>query len=603
MVTGIEAAGVALAILPLVVNQLDNYARGLEKIKALRRYKWQLEDYSTGLSAQYAILLNTLEVSLEGVVDDHDQRSELISNPRGPGWKDAAFQHRLIQKLGRDYIAFTGTVKGLCGLLEDLSHKLGLETTDYSTVSQILFRIMKESRNPYIPSQQAASTKSLKAIKFRKIFSTAIYEDILDKIDKTNQILKTLCEQSQHREQSRRGPTRRKINLNQHRDKRRHAGSLYGIMIEGGQCWNCSCQDGHSIGLQLDTTPLHGAEYAHNVSMDTTFRLILSSPKNNLSSNVQRRWKEVKVEADKSAECPSVTIEPQLSARKPKVQFTALKTKCVEEIHKTPTRPRGAPITDLCSTFDKVDMADPHAKSNSLGYIFGEQTTTDTRYYMSLIHSNRDEIHLRSLQDTLIGSPSSPGSPIQSSDELSRRDRLYLATLLACSVLQLHGTWLQRKWRTRDILFILHPESDRPHFERPYLLQKVLSASQTDLNGSTSEVYEGANRRQISNDILFPLALALIELSLGRSICTLHWPEDRDSSEEVSHFNTATRLLKTVYWESGSNYGDVVNECLYWSRSKGEGFEDPHFDESVFDMIVSPLLKDFDYFEGLSFRT
>ena len=137
MVTDIEATGVALAILPLVVNQLDNYARGLEKIKAFRRYKWQLEDFSSGLSAQYAMMVNTLEHSLEGVVDDHDQRSDLIKNPRGVGWKDAAFQNRLMQKLDRDYVPFTGTVRALCRLLEDLSHKLGLETGDYCSVSQV----------------------------------------------------------------------------------------------------------------------------------------------------------------------------------------------------------------------------------------------------------------------------------------------------------------------------------------------------------------------------------------------------------------------------------------------------------------------------------
>jgi hypothetical protein len=41
---------------------------------------------------------------------------------------------------------------------------------------------------------------------------------------------------------------------------------------------------------------------------------------------------------------------------------------------------------------------------------------------------------------------------------------------------------------------------------------------------------------------------------------------------------------------------------LYWSKSQGDGFEDPHFDESVFDIIVSPLLKDLDYFDSISAR-
>ncbi|KAJ6096823.1 hypothetical protein N7486_007569 [Penicillium sp. IBT 16267x] len=202
MVTGIEAVGLALAILPMIVNQVDNYARGLERIKVLRRYKWQLEEYSVGLSAQ---------------------------NPRGPGWRDAAFEGRLTDKLGRDYMPFTATVKGLCGLLEDLSHRLGLDNTDY-----------------------IASMKPLGALKFRKIFSTAIYDDLLDKIDKTNQMLKTLSEQSQHRVQS--GPdSRRRRNLQRHRDQRTHAKALYKIMVQERQCWNCACQDAlnwPSIGLE-----------------------------------------------------------------------------------------------------------------------------------------------------------------------------------------------------------------------------------------------------------------------------------------------------------------------------------------------------------------
>lgn len=51
MVTGVEVAGLALALIPLLVNQLDNYARGFERIRALRRYRRELQSYATGLSA------------------------------------------------------------------------------------------------------------------------------------------------------------------------------------------------------------------------------------------------------------------------------------------------------------------------------------------------------------------------------------------------------------------------------------------------------------------------------------------------------------------------------------------------------------------------
>ncbi|KGO37685.1 hypothetical protein PEX2_105980 [Penicillium expansum] len=88
MVTSIEVSGLALPILPLFVNQIDAYVRGMEKIKGLWRYRQEFKGYSVGLRTQHAILLNTLEKALEGVVDDEDQVSELICDPQGDGWKD-----------------------------------------------------------------------------------------------------------------------------------------------------------------------------------------------------------------------------------------------------------------------------------------------------------------------------------------------------------------------------------------------------------------------------------------------------------------------------------------------------------------------------------
>lgn len=135
MATGVEVAGLVLAVLPLLVNQLDNYARGLERTRTLRRYSRELYKYAVGLSTQHKLLLNTLEQTLEEVVDNHDERSELIYNPKGPGWRHPDFREKLRKKLGRDYFAFTGTMEVLWETLEDLSDRLGLGTNDFTAVS------------------------------------------------------------------------------------------------------------------------------------------------------------------------------------------------------------------------------------------------------------------------------------------------------------------------------------------------------------------------------------------------------------------------------------------------------------------------------------
>jgi hypothetical protein len=130
MVTGVETAGIILAILPLVVNQLDAYVQGLEVIKTFRtkRYRRELESYLTRLGTQQAIFLNTLEHLLEGVADSDDEVRDLISNPAGTSWQDPVFQERLRKRLGRDHDIYIKAMTMLSGILQSLSDKLELDT-------------------------------------------------------------------------------------------------------------------------------------------------------------------------------------------------------------------------------------------------------------------------------------------------------------------------------------------------------------------------------------------------------------------------------------------------------------------------------------------
>ncbi|EED18571.1 conserved hypothetical protein [Talaromyces stipitatus ATCC 10500] len=578
--SGAEVAGIVLAVLPLVVNQLDTYARGLETIKGLRRYRWELEGYSSTLSAQYAIFLNTLEIFLQDVVDDHDERSGLISNPNGPGWKDAQFRKGLAEKLGRDYNAFTGTVTALCSLLEEVSNKLGRHTLDYS---------------------KAASINSLGSIRFRKILSKAIYEDILNKIDKVNQILKTLSDQSYQLDQARKGRGRWERGLKGHRDSRRHARVLYDILVRG-QGWKCPCRNDHTVCFRLDLNTIHSSRNTEHPEKKTRFLIMLSSAnKEAQRPHTHNQWYEIELQPELIEQTVPTHLKERstpISEGKRKVQFVATSstTICVETRYKGLNNP--GPIGDLCSTLSSVDMTDPHVHQEFIGYILNQ--SSDARYNIRLLRSMEQDINLHSLQEILAGSPSSLTASIQDSDELSRRDRLYLAAVLACGVLQLHGSWLKQQWGTKDVLFAQNLHRGYTTFDHPYLVWHVIGPSRTRWESSILSEYTASGGHRIQNEILLPLAVALIELSLGKTISALYRPEDKDSRESQLHFNTATRVLRSVYCESGSSYGDVVKECLYWSRSKGERFEDPQFDECVFDTVVSPLLKDLDYFEGIS---
>ncbi|KAL3484151.1 hypothetical protein BJX62DRAFT_244210 [Aspergillus germanicus] len=164
MVTGLEAVGVALVILPLLVNQLDNYARGAEKVRALRRPRRTLRKYALDIGTQYTVFLNSLEELLDGVIDNADKIRELINNPQGGLWRDASLQERLKARLGRSHEVFMANVLFLNDSLIRLSEKLGVD--------------LSNGFNP-------AGNSVLKVSRW-KILSTAVYDDLLGSIVKAN---------------------------------------------------------------------------------------------------------------------------------------------------------------------------------------------------------------------------------------------------------------------------------------------------------------------------------------------------------------------------------------------------------------------------------
>ena len=186
--------------------------------------------------------------------------------------------------------------------------------------------------------------------------------------------------------------------------------------------------------------------------------------------------------------------------------------------------------------------------------------------------------------------------------KLSRRDRLYIAVVLASSVLQLDGTlWLKTQWRSGDILFL--PLEDRKasapgvDFAHPYVSWKV---SPKDANTAlTADSSRTTVAHRIPCEVLFVLGITLTELCFGQTIHHMRDPGDVDETEVMTNFNTACRLIDDVYGESGIRYGDVVRKCLKCPPDvRDASLDNEEFQEAVFESIVTPLRQDFEDFNG-----
>jgi hypothetical protein len=312
-------------------------------------------------------------------------------------------------------------------------------------------------------------------MKFKTIFSKSIYNNLLSKINTTNDLLKTLVDQSHRRRTIHKKMHISKYPIMKHKKARKVARSLYKAMIEGG-CWTCSYRHHHCIQFQLNTE-LH-TTVAHRASTDTPkFKMVCISlpatPTKDATPGHEIEVESLIIQSStaliKEENAVQSNIIGNITAKgKRRVQFAATTT--MEEnisstlIEQSPSCP---PITDVCSTLVKTKMG-PEQRE-----LLGFLTSESYRHRLYLVREVIGDLQPHSLEDILTGSSNRSGPLARKRILFNRRDRLFLAAKLACSVLQLHGSWLKRYWRARDIMFTKDPKEFKEFLEQPYLMLHI----------------------------------------------------------------------------------------------------------------------------------
>lgn len=443
-------------------------------------------------------------------------------------------------------------------------------------------------------SDATAAEREIK--KFKDIFSKSIYADLLNKIDNANNVLKTLIEQSHHREETRKRRTTSKRPLLILKIARKHANSLYNAIIRG-KCWKCPCKDQHCVHFQLNTEPLGRFDASGSHPELPGFRMAFSMKTAGESTRSLWHWQEIETEpviiGPLVPVCESASVTHTSNAVcKPKVRFS-IATSTLEALSWSKAQDLPSPpISDMCSTLCAVKL---NTQQRELIGFISDEADANHGHNMYLVRNLTRDLETQSLEELLACSSNSIRLHTKGGFMFNRRDRLCLAANLACSVLQFHGSWLKAHWASRDILFAKSEGGNKALLDHPYLSWHVLSSPE---DSNTSTQLHRTTTALIRNEILFPLGLVLLELSLCQTISALHAPEDDDPVEAVAKLKTASRHLQDVYCESGTRYGDVVDKCLFWSGTRDAKLDDEEFQRNVFDTIVMPLLDDVRAFEG-----
>ncbi|KAK4694593.1 hypothetical protein P7C71_g3016, partial [Lecanoromycetidae sp. Uapishka_2] len=85
--SGIEAAGLVLAVFPLVVSGLQHFTEGVETIKSWKRYQRELSNYVRTLETQATYCQDTIEELFDGIIQSDDEYKALKNDPGGATWR------------------------------------------------------------------------------------------------------------------------------------------------------------------------------------------------------------------------------------------------------------------------------------------------------------------------------------------------------------------------------------------------------------------------------------------------------------------------------------------------------------------------------------
>lgn len=127
IMSGIEAAGIVLAVFPIVVSGLQHFTEGLETIKNWRRYHRELSKYARTLETQRIVYLNTIERLLEGIIQSNDELEAFMSDPGLAFSRNPQYEERLAARLGRSYGNYSRIMADMLDALRAARKELGID--------------------------------------------------------------------------------------------------------------------------------------------------------------------------------------------------------------------------------------------------------------------------------------------------------------------------------------------------------------------------------------------------------------------------------------------------------------------------------------------
>ena len=169
--SGVEVAGIVLAVLPLLISAAEHYDGCIRPILRYRKITEEVNLFQRQLNIQKTIFKNQCQNLLESVIE-HDAACRMLGvGAEDPAWKDASLEKRLLEQLGASKEACITSLELIQERLENIQTKSRSLQAAVDPEQPAKRRLAKKIRLCFSESRLNEHIASLRALNddFRKL--------------------------------------------------------------------------------------------------------------------------------------------------------------------------------------------------------------------------------------------------------------------------------------------------------------------------------------------------------------------------------------------------------------------------------------------------
>ncbi|KFY05286.1 hypothetical protein O988_00125 [Pseudogymnoascus sp. VKM F-3808] len=630
--SGVEAAGLVLGALPLMISALEHYRATASVLKGWWRVKADYRKCMHDLTYYKDEFQTNLQELLLPMIADDQELKILLEDPGGPSWEDPELNETLRKRIPSRYNSYVNTIHMLIDVVKGLDEALGTKLPCFTK------RVTEDSvsrPSKLTPINFASDVLSLENVQFqtqriKQAISKSKREELFKGFGKYNERLASILGASDRISSLTQTRSSRSITVDKGLWKLwNHGSTLYKLLVAA---WSCQCRPLHQANLllqhrssstvtfqvvfwfipQLASRPPPWTWQATSISLVEELGPIdvntLSAPLALRNSNTRPSSAAIHTPANPRKRPATTALQHEelkssrrslLSHLKPGYLKSSMKRDTIiispkenqprantKVSFKTqPASPQSlqqpliAEITNLC---ERIACYSPDLSQ------YGSLSRGANQYLVQpLTKADSDLPRKITLESLLSG---------KSGYRFERKERLHTALILASSYMQLYPTpWLKSKWTKKDIFFFCSGSLENICTNQPYISRDFLGTvphaeadNSTDLSIATTVAFQDSIRN---------LGIMLLELCFGIAI------EENDDWKSIAsnvakldeqmlqfvNYSAATNWCSQVCGESGPEYLGAVRWCLHYVANGSSDEKADTWREDMFVKVVEPL--------------